>query len=285
MKEDQININVDSTTEKGEIVIRHGAAIPLKDLLQIAIVGEIFAPLQFFKARKHLFFLEPVEKDLPTNPEKNKGRGTTKEGVSFDNMPEINTTLVVEEPSLVAYHPDKCYLTINEENGIVVLVVDENNPYQHRIEGRIRPHKIIADLQLNQDTYLEPKDLCKKLRRYRYLADNLAEFDLVCKNLNEFKGQFVTEFDKSNDKKGGVANSIVRKLTSEHGLDFSLEFAVFNGTEKVKLDFITEIDYTDKGVLICSLYCPELENIQEVIKKRIFEEYIQAFSDITVINI
>lgn len=275
MEDDQIQVKVDATTdENGEVVIRHGAALPLQEPKAIRLSGQIYAPSEFYEKRKHLFNQSP----LMLAPAKESELHELQENVPGELITGFYG-------GIITYHSDTSYITFDKTNGVAFLVIDENNPYRIEVKGSLVENPLINDLHLNQETYFEPKDLAKKLRKWRHFAESFLEFDEVIKNLMNFKGSFTTEFDKSNDKKGNIANSIVRKLTSEHKLDFTLEFPIFKDTPVCKLNFFAEIDYTDKGVLICTLYVPDLESTKESVKEDVFDQLNTAFTDIAIVNI
>lgn len=240
------NISIELGNQK-EVVIRHGEAIQVREPIAISIEGDINAPREFFTKRKTEFSHE-----IPA-------------GFSYDSA--------------------KTNLVINKEKGTVTLSVNEESYFKGKIIGTLKLNPILAKLRINDDNFsgFTPAELAKILRMNRHLFPNKEFFNDLIKSLQEFKAKFDTAFENTNDKKGNIANSVVKNLVSKHEYNFAINLPIFEGLLVSVLPIEVDIDYSGDAQIKCNLISVQLNEEIELIKESIIADYQELFSFCPVI--
>ncbi|HEY1055998.1 MAG TPA: hypothetical protein VGE24_12710 [Emticicia sp.] len=228
-----------------DIVIRTGAALPVKEPIALRLSGDINTPKEFYQKR-----------------------------ISSWGM-----------NSLDAYNSKQTSLTINKKEGKITLVFNEQDPYYGQVEGKLTLNPLFGKLKVNEDSFqgFTPAELAKILRMNRQYFHDLDFFNNLVKNLQNFNAKFDTEITESNDKRGNIANSVIKKLVSEHNYNFALTLPVYECLENTTVPIEVDITYGGDSSIRCQLISVELVELQESIKKGIFDQYTVLFKDFPVI--
>lgn len=237
-----------STLDGREVVIRHGQALPLHEPQKLSLSGDINTPFEFFYKRVNLF-----------------------------------SHSILEGPIL--YDSNKTNVVFNKDAGTLVLSINEDSHLATTVKGTLKLDPIFSQLKVNDEDFkgFTPAELAKILRMNRSLFDDKAFFNDLVNSLQKFKAKFDTEFENSNDKRGGVANSVVKKMVSEHNYNFSLTVPVFEGLATHIVPIEVDIDYSGDAQIRCTLVSVELQEIIDDTKQEIIEKAKDIFSFCPVI--
>lgn len=232
----------------GEVVIRHGEALPIREPQKLSLSGDINTPFEFYEKRKDLF-------------------------------------LHVTESVVNEYDSNKTNVVFNKEAGTLVLSTNEDSFFATTVKGTLKLDPIFSQLKVNDEDFkgFTPAELAKILRMNRSLFDDKEFFNKLVNGLQNFKAQFDTQFENSNDKKGSVANSVVKKMVSEHNYNFSLTVEVFEGLESNIVPIEVDIDYSGDAQIRCMLVSVELQEIIYNTKQEIIVKAMDVFSFCPVI--
>ena len=247
MSEDTTQYHFNVLESTGEVVIRHGEALPVREPQKISLSGDINTPREFYEKRANLF------------------SHNSTEGHSYDS----NETNVV----------------IDKKKGTVILTVNEASYFSDTIIGKLVQNPILAKLNINDDRFqgFLPAELAKVLRMHKSMFTSAEFFNTLINSLNDFKAKFETEFEQKNDKKGNVANSVIKNLVSKHDFNFSLSLPLFEGISTTILPIEVDISYSGDASIRCQLFSPELEEEIEKIKESVIEGYKELFDFCPVI--
>lgn len=248
MTEKQEQYHFNSFGESNEVIIRHGEALPIREPQKLSLSGDINTPFEFYEKRKDLF-LHNLES-----------------GVSY-------------------YDSDKTNVVFNKELGMLILSTNEDSYFATTVKGTLKLDPIFSQLKVNDEDFkgFTPAELAKILRMNRSLFDNKDFFNDLVNNLQNFKAQFETLFENSNDKKGSVANSVVKRMVSEHNYNFSLTMAVFEGLSTQIIPIEVDIDYSGDAQIRCTLFSPRLQEAIDETKQDIIDKAKEVFGFCPVI--
>lgn len=237
-----------STLDGKEVIIRHGQALPLHEPQKLFLSGDINTPFEFYEKRKDLF-----------------------------------SHSILDAPIL--YNSHKTNVVFNKESGTLVLSTNEDSFFATTVKGTLKLDPIFSQLKVNDEDFkgFTPSELAKILRMNRRLFDDKAFFSDLVNSLQKFKAKFDTEFENSNDKKGSVANSVVKKMVSEHNYNFSLTVPVFEGLGTHIVPIEVDIDYSGDAQIRCTLISVELQEIIDQTKQEIIANAMNVFSFCPVI--
>lgn len=239
-KAEQFHFN--SFGEANEVIIRHGDALPIREPQKLSLSGDINTPFEFYEKRKDLF---------------------------LHNL----------QGGVADYDSHKTNVVFNKDAGTLVLSTNEDSFFATTVKGTLKLDPIFSQLKVNDEDFkgFTPAELAKILRMNRSLFDDKAFFNDLVNSLQKFKAKFDTEFENSNDKRGGIANSVVKKMVSEHNYNFSLTVPVFEGLESHIVPVEVDIDYSGDAQIRCTLISVELQEIIDKTKQQIVDKAKEVF--------
>lgn len=245
-KTEQYHFN--SFGESNEVIIRHGDALPIREPQKLSLLGDINTPFEFYEKRKVLF---------------------------LHNL----------SGGVADYDSNKTNVVFNKDAGTLIFSTNEDSHFATTVKGTLKLDPIFSQLKVNDEDFkgFTPAELAKILRMNRSLFHDKEFFSTLVNSLQSFKAQFDTQFENSNDKKGSVANSVVKKMVSEHNYNFSLTVPVFEGLESHIVPIEVDIDYSGDAQIRCTLVSVELQEIIDKTKQKIIEKAQDVFSFCPVI--
>jgi len=229
--------------EVNEVIIRHGDALPIREPQKLSLSGDINTPFEFYEKRKELF---------------------------LHNIQDV----------VADYDSSRTNVVFNKDAGTLVLSTNEDSFFATTVKGTLKLDPIFSTLKVNDDDFkgFTPAELAKILRMNRILFHDKVFFSELVNSLQNFKAQFDTQFENSNDKKGSVANSVVKKMVSEHNYNFSLTVPVFEGLATHIVPIEVDIDYSGDAQIRCTLVSVELQESIDETKQEIIDKAKDVFS-------
>lgn len=190
----------------------------------------------------------------------------------------------------IAEKQDNCHVKVDQVNGKVTFVVDEENPYNpHTITGELKTNPDFEIWQINKETKFTKDQMVNLIRpRRHFFVDKQRHAELLGAFMN-FVGKIEKNFEDTDDQAGRKKKLV--EYTSQFGgknpdgqtifnNKFSLEIAIFLGDKFQKEQFEVEI-CLDPSDLRLKFYFQSLDLFEKLIKAKedALVEAVKDFED------
>lgn len=227
--------------ENGELIVRQGEALPLKEPTYINFTGE----------------LPSVNNYL------------AKHGVDGDIKDPDNNVNHVKRETAIIY--------VNRQEKSITLVTDCRSPYSHSIAGKLELSEELKKFAINPSgTTQTREDLVKLLRFNKRFFSDKAKHAEILSAYQKFNVTTTGGLKVESDNRGNKDLGYNARVTTELPQSFFLEIPVFKGYPAAK--FLVEIclDVSDASARFW-LESPELEELIEVRAKELLDAEIKQF--------
>lgn len=176
----------------------------------------------------------------------------------------------------------KSHVVSNRNQRSIKLVVNESDPYRTIITGTLRFNPELAAFSVNENKMFTLKELTNVLRTKRMYFDELDEYSLFLKSLNNFYAKTTAELKDADDRKGNSEKSIKRQTEIDTKLSFTLNIAVYEGQKKNKIFVDVLVDISD-GSARFWLESIDLTELKYNLAEGIMNDELTKFGDQIVI--
>lgn len=225
------DIKLNFTTDQPELIIRTGAAMPVKEPKQLSINGaDIEAVHNYIKSRI-------ADSELTGAPSEHQ---------------QVNANSIV---------------IINRNENSITLHTDPNNVYGTTITGSIVQNKHLSAFKINQAHYRTKDEMVKLLRFNKSHFANQDEYSSLLLKLKSMRVKTKGEMEDTKDTRGNKTISYDKQVTSDLPPGFLLFMPLFEGPENgegAKRSFMVEIAFEEyEGNIRFWLESPELAELIE----------------------
>lgn len=190
----------------------------------------------------------------------------------------------------IADKKDSTHVLVNLAENTVLLVVDEENPYNaHKIKGSLLINPEFTAWGINTDTTLAKKGMIDLIKPRRFHFANKEKHASLLISFQNFAGKVEKTFEDSNDFKGNKKkleeySATFKTYAADGSLEgrfdnkFTLELPIFVGFPKVTFDVELCLDPTDMGLKFF-LQSLDLYEKMAVAQEAAIKEAIAPFMD------
>jgi hypothetical protein len=171
------------------------------------------------------------------------------------------------------------YLSVDNHNGIIELIVDENNHFYDKITGKLEPNPDLVKIGINVDSReYDNKSLAKMFKMNRHLFADENQNMAVVTELNQLKVKVDQEIEKKDDFKGNTRFLVAQNvIQSNIPPAIKLNMPIFKGMDS--FEFNVEI-VIDADSWKCSLISPDLIVMQDKIKISELQSQVEAIKNL-----
>lgn len=174
----------------------------------------------------------------------------------------LNTPLKWLEKRVELINEKECHITVDRENLIIKLVIDETNHYQTTISGKLEFNPIFVKFGINSGLYRTPLELSEFIKMNRSHFENQNKAMELVSILKAFKAKINKDVETEvNLNKGDRKMLLAQTVESNMPEGFFLEIPIFKAQKKVRFEVET---YFNPDDLTCTLVSPSAnDQIQE----------------------
>lgn len=174
---------------------------------------------------------------------------------------------------------NKCHLTVDKLNGVLVLVIDEkNNDDGTKITGSVQPNKYLTGLHINDEEMFGADELAKLLKVNKTWFTDPKQCGDMVHNLQHFEAEWTTRVSKVDNLKGNTLSKLEHTLKSEVPLGFSLTIEPFKGFERKTFKVEINVQYNGDEIEFY-LESIDLMQLQLELKVAEVEKQVALFND------
>lgn len=227
-----------------KLTILHGNALELRHPERLIIVGQIESVRKYLDARRGVL-------------------------LSSDSLQHINRDLAV--------------ITVNEDEGNIILTVDPNNPFTTSVKGELKANPELAPFQINKAHRFTRETFLDLIAFRRRFFSEVSEWDNLKTKFQRLKITSNSEVDQGSDKRGNRDNNFKKEVNSDEvPASFKLEMPIFKGQPPRKFQVDICVDVTDAGVRFF-LESADFIELMELDKKKIISDQLQSYLDYCII--
>lgn len=230
-------------TKGGELIVRQGDALPLKEPTKVDFTGELPSVSRYLAI--HGWSGALTDRDTNEN----------------------------------FVHPEKAIITVNRQARSIKLVTDCKSAYSHTIIGQLALSDEIKQFNINPEGKTQTREELVKLLRFnkRFFADKGKHAEILAA-YQKFNVTTTGGLKVETDNRGNKDLGYQSKVTTELPDAFFLEIPIFKGYAPVK--FMVEIclDVSAAEARFW-LESPELAEVVETQAKALIEDELKLIGD------
>lgn len=255
-------IELKTSEDQKELIIREGKALELKEPLVMNITGDIDTVKNFVKKRY--------------------ATGPTSIVIDGENPTVIPLSTT---NSLQAIDKDLAVVTFDKKNLSISLDVNPQDFYGPKVTGKMEISDELKLFSINDASGIFSRDQLVKLLRYnkRFFTDAIVH-DKVLKAFQNLSLTGNTQLNAGSDNRGNKNAEFKKTIDSQNiPTTFYLTLPIFKGQPAVK--FLVEIclDSSESSVIFW-FESVELAELQAAKVDEVFEAQKLLFSDFVIVN-
>lgn len=244
------------TIEKaeGELTIRTGDALPLKDPIKINLSGDIKTVANFLQKR--------TEQSKP--------------------LPE-NAILVGPGCGLQHVNYSRAIVLVDKLQGTIELQLDPENVFGATVKGSLLESDELKIFAINSTKTYTREEIIKLFRFNKLQFDDADKNVELVKAFQKFSAKAFVEMNKEDDTRGNRENHFSKKVETGLPHDFILFIPLFKGQPKERFRVEIALDVTDGGAKFW-FESPELVELMQQRKEEILKAELQSCEGFVVVN-
>lgn len=170
-------------------------------------------------------------------------------------------------------------ITVNRDNILVKLIVNETNHYCTTIIGQLEVSKKFKDFGINSGKLWSPKNLSQFFKMNRaFFPDKQKNMELVTL-LKGFKATITQNVEKLEEESGSRTDNFSQVVDSNLPKPFKIAIPLFIGydPEEIEIEIYAEVDGRD---VTLSLASPGAEELLEEYRNKVIDEEIVKIKEL-----
>lgn len=238
------NLHLKVEGANGEIIFRHGDALPPVAPKKIKITGDIKTVAAFIGGRSD-------KKQLETA------------GYQWIN-------------------PDRAIVEVDKENLQIVLSVDPEDEYGPVVTARLSLAPELEQFCINKNKLFNREELIKLIRFNKIWFDSADQHDTLLKSYQAFSATVNANIGKTSDTRGNVSNAYNKTVETNVPTEFKLNIPIFKGMPKRQFRVEIALDSTDASTKFW-FESIDLNEIIQIESETILKAELEACADYVVI--
>lgn len=235
--------------EAKQVIIREGDAKDIALPKGIQITGTLKAPFQFLEAK-----------------------------ISGKDVGEMGTDcpLALTEENKI-YNVKRSTLLVDKTTGTLTLILNEKDPYEDRITGKLTLDPSWKEFLINTDKLMNLNEVIKLMKRNKFKFTSPEKHSDFLVTLQNFNAKVTTTFKNFRDGSGSSID-LVEKVVAENknAPEFSLTVPIYQGYEKKSFRVQTCLDAQGQTVLFY-FESVELYELIDSERERAINEELEKF--------
>lgn len=171
-----------------------------------------------------------------------------------------------------------CHLIANYNEGFLIFVTDEKNPYRDHVGGKLKRSAVLESFSINGNKFYGDKELAKFLKSQAFYFVDEGSLKKLILSLMNFSATITTIIEKNSDARGNVKNLLEKKVSSDIAEFITVKMPIFDGYPSLEFPIYIGAEATDSGVKFF-LESPELLKLEMEQKKALMDAEIKKFKD------
>ncbi len=169
----------------------------------------------------------------------------------------------------------KCaYIKVNEEEGTIVLRVNEEDYYGAVVRGSLKISPIFKNFGINSGEYKSPIEMSEFIKMNRVYFDNRTTAMALVTQLRNFRAKVNKDVEQEvNLNKGDKRLVLAQAVESNIPETFKVLLPIFKGEKKQEIEVET---YFNPDDLTCTLVSPEANELIEDLKEQMLSEVVEG---------
>lgn len=203
----------------------------------------------------------------PKEPEKISIRGT------------IESPFRWLEKRIELINQKECNITVNRDNMVISLKVDETNYYQSNITGALEQAKEMREFGINSDKLWEPQKLSQFLKMHRAFFTDKSQNMVLVSTLKNFKAKVNQDIERSKEDNGSKTDNYSQVVDSNLPKSFKLCIPLFKGfaCEEIEVEIYSDVNGRDISLSLISAGAQE--TIEEY-RNKVIDDQLNAIKEI-----
>lgn len=226
-----------------EIIIREGQALPPKEPVKIAIVGDIKTVSSFVAGRK--------------------GVDAATTGHQF-----INKSRAVVE--------------VDKQARTIALKLDPADYYGGTVTAKMELNPDLLEFCINGKKTFKQKELVDLLKFSGLAFDDAEKHSMLLNAYRAFNAKAYIDMASDSDNRGNKSSSFNKKVETNLPIDFVLNIPIFKGQERKRFSVEICLEVTDGGCNFW-FESVELKELIEIESETILKKELESCADYVVI--